>query len=147
MNCNSMDTHALRKGHYYSPRLKMVIKSFRKNKIMQSMRRLSKDWGGPNIFIPGWRRVEGGIFCSGGDGLLSRQVCMSFSWPAEKILFKIGVNLHLNTLGLLFWWFSFLILSHVLCLKLNCHIHKLKWCITWKCLCFYFKEWGWHSCL
>jgi len=56
---------------------------------------------------------------------------MSLSWPAKKILSKIGVNLHLNTLGLLFWWFSFLILSHVLCLKLNCHIHKLKWCITW----------------
>jgi len=32
-------------------------------------------------------------------------------------------NLHLNTLALLFWWFSFLILSHVLCLKLNCHIY------------------------
>jgi hypothetical protein len=46
-----MDTHTLRKGYYYSPRLKMVTKSFRKNKIMQLMRRLSMDWGGPNILF------------------------------------------------------------------------------------------------
>jgi hypothetical protein len=128
-----------RKGYYYSPRLKMVTTSFRKHKIMQPMRRLSMDCGGPNIFLPGWRRVEGGVICSGGGALLSRQVCMSPSWPAKKILSKIGVNLHLNTLALLFWWFSFLILSHVLCLKLNCHIHNLKWCVTWKRRCFYFK--------
>jgi hypothetical protein len=48
-----MDTHALRKGYYYKPRLKMVTKNFRKNKIMQPMRRLSMDRGGHNIFIPG----------------------------------------------------------------------------------------------
>jgi len=48
---------------------------------------------------------------------------MSLSWPIKKILSKIGVNLHLNTLALFFWWFSFLILSQVLCLKLNCHIY------------------------
>jgi hypothetical protein len=70
---------------------------------------------------------------------LTRQVCMSPSWPAKKIFLKIGVNLHLNTLTLLFWWFSFLILAQVLCLKLNFHIYKLKWCVTWKPLCFYFK--------
>jgi hypothetical protein len=57
-----MDTHALRKGYYYSPRLKMVTKSFRKNKIMQAMRRLSMDWGGPNIFIPGFGGLKKGFF-------------------------------------------------------------------------------------
>jgi hypothetical protein len=49
-----MDTQALRKGYYYLPRLKMVTKSFKKNKIMQPMRRLSMYWGGPNIFILGF---------------------------------------------------------------------------------------------
>jgi len=65
---------------------------------------------------------------------------MKPSWPDKKILSKIGVNLHLNTLALLFWWFSFLILSQVFCLKLNCHIYKLKWCITWKPLRFYLNN-------
>jgi hypothetical protein len=48
---------ALRKGYYYSPRLKMVTKSFRKNKIMQPMRRLSMDGKGPTFLF----RVEGGL--------------------------------------------------------------------------------------
>ncbi len=48
-------------------------------------------------------KVEEGVFSSGGGALLSRQVSMSPSWPTKKILFKIGVNLHLNTLALLFW--------------------------------------------
>jgi hypothetical protein len=61
---------------------------------------------------------------------------MNPSWLAKNIFFKIGVNLHLNTLAPLFWWFPFLILSQVLCLKLNCHIYKLKWCVRWKPLCY-----------
>jgi hypothetical protein len=32
---------------------------------------------------------------------------MNLSWLAKKILSKIGVNFDLNTLALLFWWFSF----------------------------------------
>jgi hypothetical protein len=34
----------------------MMTKSFRKNKIMQPMKRLSMDWGGHNIFIASSRR-------------------------------------------------------------------------------------------
>jgi hypothetical protein len=117
----------------------MVTKSFRKNKIMRPMRRLNMDWGSTTFLFQVEGGVEGGVFCSGGSALLSRQVCMSPSWPTKNILSKIGVNLHLNTIALFFWWFSFLILSQVFCLKLNCHIYKLKWCVTWKRLCFYFK--------
>jgi hypothetical protein len=103
------------------------------------MRKLSMDWESTTFLFQVEGGVEGGVFCSGGGALLSRQVCMSPSWPAKKILFKIGGNLHLKTLALLFCWFSFLILFQVFCLKLNCHIYKLKWCVIWKPLCFYFK--------
>ncbi len=90
------------------------------------------DWEGTTFLLQVEGGVEGRVFCSGSGALLSRQVCMSPSWPTKKILFKIGVNLHLNTLALLFWWFSFMILPQILCLKLICHIYKLKWCVTWK---------------
>jgi hypothetical protein len=44
----------------------MVTKSFRKNKIMQPMRRLSMDWGGPNIFILGFGGLKEGFFAQEG---------------------------------------------------------------------------------
>ncbi len=58
-------------------------------KFMQPIRRLSMHSGGPNIFILGyfWGRCGegGGRICLGGDAVLSRQVCVSPSWPAKKL--------------------------------------------------------------
>jgi hypothetical protein len=110
----------------------MVTKSFRKKKSCNQWEGLTWTREGTTFLFQVEGGVEGGVFCTRGGALMSRQVCMSPSWPAKKILFKIRVNLHLNTLAFFFWWFSFLILSQVLCLKLNCHIYKLKWCVTWK---------------
>jgi len=122
----------LGRGIIISPSWKWWPKVLEKIKSCNQWKGLAWSGEGTTFLFQVEGRVEGGVFCSGGDALLSRQVCMSPSWPAKKIFFKIGVNLHLNTLALLFQWFFFLILSQVLWLKLNCHIYKLKWCVTWK---------------
>ncbi len=102
MNCNSMDTHALRKGYYYSSRLKMVTKSFRQNKIMQPMRTLSMDWGGPNIFIPGFGVLKGGflaqevvLFCLG-----------RFAWALVGLVRRYFLKMELTYIWT-HWHFSF----------------------------------------
>jgi len=46
---------------------------------MQPMRRLNMDWGSTTFLFQVEGGVEGGVFCSRGGALLSKQVCMSLS--------------------------------------------------------------------
>ncbi len=141
----SIGTHSLRKGHW--PRLKMMTKSFRNKEFMQSMRRLNMhSREGPAFLFWVWRQwgweESGREFWLWGGALLSLGVCMSPSWLAMKILsnWKLTcIQMHCSSsLYVVF----FLILSHMLWLRLNCHIFKLKLSLTLNPLYFYFGEWG-----